>query len=96
MRGARPDEYAGTAADLPAVALAGDLVFFAGDEHGLSVWLPPVLGLVWIIGRILYKTGYMAAPEKRSTGFLIGGLAVVGLLICALIGIVMQLSATTS
>ena len=50
---------------------------------------------VWIIGRIIYKNGYMAAPEKRSNGFLIAGLALVGLLICALVGIVMQLSATT-
>jgi uncharacterized membrane protein YecN with MAPEG domain len=29
------------------------------------------LGLVWIIGRILYATGYMADPAKRSTGFLV-------------------------
>jgi glutathione S-transferase len=58
-------------------------------------WLPPVLGVVWIIGRILYKTGYMAAPEKRGTGFMIAGIALIGLLICALVGIVMQLSATT-
>ena len=29
------------------------------------------LGVVWIIGRVLYATGYMADPAKRSTGFLI-------------------------
>ncbi len=29
------------------------------------------LGLVWIVGRLLYSTGYMADPAKRSTGFLI-------------------------
>jgi glutathione S-transferase len=27
--------------------------------------------VVWIIGRLLYATGYMADPAKRSTGFLI-------------------------
>ncbi len=54
------------------------------------VWLPPVFGVIWILGRILYMTGYMAAAAKRSMGFLIAGLAVVGLLIMTLIGIVMQ------
>jgi len=29
------------------------------------------LGVVWIVGRLLYSTGYMADPAKRSTGFLI-------------------------
>ena len=29
------------------------------------------LGVVWIVGRTLYATGYVAAPAKRSTGFLI-------------------------
>jgi uncharacterized membrane protein YecN with MAPEG domain len=29
------------------------------------------LGLVWIIGRLIYAAGYLAAPAKRSTGFLI-------------------------
>ncbi len=33
------------------------------------------LGLVWIVGRILYVQGYAQAPEKRSTGFMIGFLA---------------------
>jgi uncharacterized membrane protein YecN with MAPEG domain len=33
------------------------------------------LGIVWIIGRLLYSTGYMADPAKRSTGFLIQLLA---------------------
>jgi uncharacterized membrane protein YecN with MAPEG domain len=29
------------------------------------------LGLVWILGRLLYARGYLADPDKRSTGFLI-------------------------
>jgi len=29
------------------------------------------LGLVWIIGRVLYMTGYAKAAEARSLGFLI-------------------------
>jgi glutathione S-transferase len=59
-------------------------------------WLPAVLGIIWIIGRIIYKTGYMEAAEKRSTGFLIAGVAAIGLLICAVVGIVMQFTATTT
>ena len=35
------------------------------------------LGLVWIVGRILYMTGYMKAVEKRGPGFAIQGLACV-------------------
>jgi glutathione S-transferase len=51
-------------------------------------WLPALLGLVWIIGRVLYMTGYMAAPDKRSTGFLIAVIALLGLLILSIVGIV--------
>ncbi|HEY2035220.1 MAG TPA: MAPEG family protein [Rhizomicrobium sp.] len=59
-------------------------------------WLPPVLGLVWVIGRVIYKTGYMTAPEKRETGFVISALAVLALIICALIGILMTWSAVSA
>ena len=31
-----------------------------------------LLGLVWIVGRIVYVRGYMAAAEKRGIGFMIG------------------------
>jgi glutathione S-transferase len=33
------------------------------------------LGAVWIIGRIVYFLGYLAAPEKRFPGFFIQSLA---------------------
>lgn len=33
------------------------------------------LGVVWILGRVIYSTGYMADPGKRGTGFLIQSLA---------------------
>ena len=35
------------------------------------------LGLVWIVGRILYMIGYMKAVEKRGPGFAIQTLACV-------------------
>jgi glutathione S-transferase len=42
------------------------------------------LGMVWIVGRLLYSTGYMADPDKRSTGFLIQALTGLVLLLGAL------------
>jgi glutathione S-transferase len=51
-------------------------------------WLPAVFGLVWVVGRFVYLQGYMAAPEKRSTGFLITIVATAGLLVLSIIGIV--------
>ena len=33
------------------------------------------IGLVWIVGRILYQRGYVADPGKRELGFLIQALA---------------------
>ena len=80
---------------LPLLWLA-TLYFSPAMSMAYLSWLPPVLGLVWIIGRIIYKTGYMTAPEKRGTGFMIAGVAAIGLMICAIVGIVLQLSATTS
>ena len=64
------------------------LLWLATSYFHLLAWLPAVFGLVWIIGRFLYMQGYMAAPEKRSMGFLISLLASAGLLIMAIIGIV--------
>ncbi len=42
------------------------------------------LGLVWIIGRIIYALGYMAEPGKREIGFMIQALAAAILLFGAL------------
>jgi len=55
-------------------------------------WLPALFGVVWILGRILYMNGYLAAPEKRSTGFLIAMLGALGLLVCSIVGIAMAFS----
>lgn len=52
------------------------------------------LGLVWIAGRIIYQRGYAAAPEKRSTGFLIQALAAAVLLFGGLGGAVYALFVT--
>ena len=50
-----------------------------------------VIGVVWIVGRILYLTGYSKAAEARSRGFGIQALATAALLFGALGGIVWTL-----
>jgi len=42
------------------------------------------LGLVWIVGRVVYALGYMAEPGKREMGFMIQALAGAVLLFGAL------------
>jgi uncharacterized MAPEG superfamily protein len=44
------------------------------------------LGVVFIVGRALYFRGYVADAAKRGTGFLIGALAQVALLLGSLVG----------
>ena len=46
-------------------------------------WSPMIaagVGVVWIVGRIIYQRAYVAEAGKRSTGFLIQALAVAILL----------------
>jgi glutathione S-transferase len=43
------------------------------------------LGVVWIVGRVLYMTGYSRAAGARSLGFMIQGLATIALLAGALV-----------
>ena len=61
---------------------------FAAYVHPL---IAAVLGLVWIVGRHLYMTGYMQDPSKRSTGFLIQALATAVALFGGLIGAIVSL-----
>ncbi len=48
----------------------------------------PALGIIWIIGRIVYMDGYMKDPEKRGPGFGLSALAEMLLLVLALFGII--------
>ena len=57
----------------------------------LNDQLAAVLGLVWIVGRILYMTGYAQAANKRELGFMIQAAAAILLLLGALGAIVWRL-----
>ncbi|HUE63247.1 MAG TPA: MAPEG family protein [Rhizomicrobium sp.] len=64
---------------LPALWLAA--LYFQG-------WIPPVIGLVWCVGRVLYAIGYRPAkPGAREPGFIIGMLSTLALIVLAGIGI---------
>jgi glutathione S-transferase len=38
----------------------------------VSAPLAAALGVVFLVGRLVYERGYVADPEKRGTGFVIG------------------------
>jgi len=59
----------------------------------LGAWIAAALGLVWILGRFIYMSGYMADPSKRSAGFFIQLLSAAVLLFGALGGAVWALIA---
>jgi glutathione S-transferase len=73
---------------LEQVVLFLPVLWLATVYPVVSGYLAPGLGLVWIIGRVLYASGYVAEAAKRSSGFLIAGIALIGLLILSIIGIV--------
>ncbi len=50
-----------------------------------------ILGLIWVLGRIIYAIGYYQAAEKRILGFALGSLSGMGLLLGSLGVIAWQL-----
>ena len=52
----------------------------------VSAPIAAILGLAFVIGRALYFRGYVAEASKRGTGFAIGAVAQILLLLGALIG----------
>ena len=48
------------------------------------------VGLVWVVGRLMYFFGYSNAVEKRIPGFFVQSIAWVVLMIGAIAGIVMH------
>ena len=67
---------------LPALWL---FAIYVGDA------IAATLGVVWIIGRILYMTGYAKAANKRGPGFGIQALAAFALWLGATVSILWRL-----
>jgi uncharacterized membrane protein YecN with MAPEG domain len=71
------------------------LVIFLPALYGFAVFVSPLwaagIGVVFVVGRALYYTGYIAAPEKRGTGagitFLANVVLVIGTIVGAVIGL---------
>jgi len=74
---------------LPALWLAS--IYFT--KVGL---LAPAIGLVWVVGRIVYMQAYMAHPSKRGLGFGMSALSQIALLLLAIAGIAMAWSAAAA
>jgi glutathione S-transferase len=55
-------------------------------------WGAALLGLVWLVGRVLYIRGYTQAADKRHRGFAMQAFACGALLIGTLAGIVWRLA----
>jgi glutathione S-transferase len=72
------------------------LLWLASAFFHMLPLLTAALGLVWIVGRIVYAQAYMADPSKRSLGFTIAILATAGLLILSITGIVQSWMAVSA
>lgn len=51
-------------------------------------WLAPLIGAIWLLGRILYMRGYMAHPDKRLIGAFSSGIGNAVVFIIAVAGVV--------
>ncbi len=49
------------------------------------------LGVLFLIGRIMYARGYVQSPDKRAPGFIVGSLALLALLLGDLVMLVIKL-----
>ena len=59
----------------------------------VNLYLAAALGVVFLIGRALYFQGYVKAPQPRHVGFILTAVANLALLIGAVIGAIVALSA---
>jgi glutathione S-transferase len=50
-------------------------------------WIAPLVGFVWVVGRLIYVRVYMKDPETRLVGAAYSGLTNLALLILATIGL---------
>ena len=72
------------------------IVFFLPSLWLFGAYVSPLwgafLGVIWLIGRILYAWGYYRATERRGLGFMVAFLASLALLLGGIFGIVLTLA----
>jgi uncharacterized membrane protein YecN with MAPEG domain len=64
-------------------------LWFAG-LYVRAIW-PFILGLIYLVGRLLYWRSYIAAPNRRGPGFGLSMLPILTLLVIGLVGCILQL-----
>jgi uncharacterized membrane protein YecN with MAPEG domain len=62
------------------------------SEYVSPLWAG-LLGLVWLVGRVLYSVSYVQAPKSRGPGFMISFMTALVLMIGACVGIVLRIMA---
>ncbi len=65
------------------------LVFLPGLYLGARYWSPKyaaLLGVIYLIGRVIYLVAYVSDPKKRSLGFSLSMVPAIALVIAALVG----------
>lgn len=67
---------------LPGLWMFG---YYVSPEYGAGI------GLIFIIGRFVYRSAYLGDPKKRTVGFLMGALSMMVLVIGGMIGAAMDL-----
>ncbi len=58
----------------------------------VSYTFATVLGMTWVVGRILYAWGYYQAAEKRGLGFGISFMSSAVLTLGSLVGVLLQIA----
>ncbi|HUN24669.1 MAG TPA: MAPEG family protein [Steroidobacteraceae bacterium] len=61
-----------------------------GSLYVAPIW-PVLLGVLYLLGRLLYLRSYVADPRKRGPGFGLSVLPILVLLLIALVGCIRQL-----
>jgi uncharacterized MAPEG superfamily protein len=70
------------------------VIFLPALWLAAKYWSPKyaaALGAVYLVGRMLYYTGYISDPKKRGLGFSIGALPMMVLIIAGLVGAALSL-----
>jgi uncharacterized MAPEG superfamily protein len=72
------------------------LVAFLPALFLAAKYWPPVfiagLGLVYLIGRMVYWRAYVSDPATRQPGFILSIVPTIGLTLCALIGVCLEIA----